>query len=105
MIGMMKAIVKDERGPGLKLTTRPIPDIGPRDVLVEVKAASICGTDLHIYNWDAVVQNRMEPPVIVGHEIHGVVVERGDLVTTPHIGARVSLESHLVCNECVYCRT
>ncbi len=105
MTSTMKAIVKARRGPGLELAIRPIPEIGPRDVLVQVTAASICGTDLHIYNWDAVMQDRMKPPVIVGHEIHGMVVDRGDLVTTPQIGERVSLESHIVCNECIYCRT
>ncbi len=101
----MKAIVKPGPQPGLELTQRPIPEAGPGEVLVKVRAASICGTDLHIYNWDAWAQSRIHPPVIVGHEVCGDVVARGAMVTEPQIGDFVSLESHVICNICQYCRT
>ena len=101
----MKAVIKSEAAPGLTLAQRPIPEIGPMDVLVEVKAASICGTDLHIYRWDTWAASRIRPPVIVGHEVCGEVVGRGQAVTEPKIGDFVSLESHVICNQCAYCRT
>ncbi len=101
----MKAVIKAERGPGLALTTAPVPVIGPTEVLVKIRAASICGTDLHIYRWDKWAQGRLKPPVIVGHEVCGDVVERGALVTEPNVGDFVSLESHVICNTCAYCRT
>src|SRR5262245_25464803 len=71
---MMKAVVKPDRAPGLRLTTAPVPACGPTDVLVKIRAASICGTDLHIYRWDKWAQSRVKPPVIVGHEVCGEVV-------------------------------
>ncbi len=101
----MKAVVKPGPQPGLELAQRPIPEAGPGEVLVKVRAASICGTDLHIYNWDAWAQSRIHPPVIVGHEVCGDVVARGAMVTEPQIGDFVSLESHVICNICQYCRT
>lgn len=101
----MKAIIKAERGPGFEVTEAPIPTIQPNEVLVKVRAASICGTDLHIYNWDDWAASRINPPVIVGHEVCGEVVDRGANVTQPAIGEFVSLESHVVCNACAYCRT
>jgi threonine 3-dehydrogenase len=101
----MKAVVKPGRAPGLELTSAPVPACGPTDVLVKVRAASICGTDLHIYRWDKWAQGRLKPPLIVGHEVCGEVVERGSLVAEPNVGDFVSLESHIVCNTCQYCRT
>jgi threonine 3-dehydrogenase len=83
----------------------PIPSIKPDQVLVKVRAASICGTDLHIYNWDSWSESRVNPPLIIGHEVCGDVVERGSMVTSPDIGEFVSLESHVICNTCSYCRT
>ncbi|MER3457399.1 MAG: L-threonine 3-dehydrogenase, partial [Chloroflexota bacterium] len=70
----MKAVIKPRPGPGLEMAIRPIPAIGPNDVLVQVKAASICGTDLHIYRWDPWAQGRIRPPLVVGHEFCGIVV-------------------------------
>src|SRR5205807_8071822 len=75
MEGKMKAALKAEAAPGATIALVDIPQIGPRDVLVEVKAASICGTDLHIYEWDAWAQNRMTIPRIFGHEFAGEIVE------------------------------
>lgn len=105
MAGKMKAVVKTHAGPGLEMRTADIPSLGPRDVLVRVKATSICGTDLHIYRWDPWAQSRIRPPLIVGHELCGEVVEIGNQVTQVKIGDFISAESHIVCGTCAYCRT
>jgi threonine 3-dehydrogenase len=105
MTGTMKAVVKNSPGHGLEMTSLPIPTIEPDEVLVKVRAASICGTDLHIYNWDDWAASRVNPPIIVGHEVCGDIVERGSMVKSPGIGDFVSLESHVICNSCSYCRT
>ncbi len=105
MTETMRAIIKPQAAPGLELVERPIPQVGPRDVLVKVKAASICGTDLHIYRWDPWAQGRIKPPLIVGHEFCGEVVERGSEVHTVQVGDFISAESHVVCGVCTYCRT
>ena len=105
MKGTMKAVIKASSGPGFELTRRPIPSIEPDEVLVKVQAASICGTDLHIYNWDDWAASRVHPPIIVGHEVCGEIVDRGSMVNTPNVGEFVSLESHVICNTCAYCRT
>ena len=101
----MKAVIKPAPGPGLELVELPVPEIGPGEVLVRVRAASICGTDLHIYRWDEWAQNRIKPPLVVGHEITGEVAAVAPDVTSVRVGEPVSLESHVVCNECLYCRT
>jgi threonine 3-dehydrogenase len=102
----MKAVLKAERGPGLKLVhDYPVPKIGHGEVLVRVLAGSICGTDLHIYNWDEWAQQRLKPPFVVGHEITGEIAQVAPEVTDLKIGDRVSLESHVVCNTCFFCRT
>ncbi len=101
----MKAVIKPAPGPGLTMAERPIPTIGPHDVLVKVKAASICGTDLHIYHWDPWAADRIHPPVITGHEVCGEVVDKGSEVSRVAIGDFVSLESHVICNRCHFCLT
>lgn len=105
MADTMRAVVKPAPGPGFEMRRVPIPAIGPADVLVRVRAASICGTDLHVYRWDPWAASRVHPPVVVGHEVCGDVVDRGSMVTTPNIGEFVSLESHVICNTCAFCRT
>lgn len=105
MIGKMKAALKAEAAPGATIALVDIPQIGPRDVLVEVKAASICGTDVHIYEWDAWAQSRMQVPRIFGHEFAGIVVEVGSEVTTLVPGDFVAAETHITCGECYQCRT
>lgn len=105
MSEMMRAVVKRAPGPGLEIREVPLPTIGPDDVLVRVRAASICGTDLHVYRWDEWAAGRVRPPVVVGHEVCGEVVDRGPHVTTPGLGDFVSLESHVICNTCAFCRT
>ncbi len=101
----MRAVVKASPAPGLQVAEVPIPTPKPDEVLVKVRAASICGTDLHIYNWDPWAASRVHPPVVVGHEVCGEVVDRGAMVRSPEIGDFVSLESHVICNTCSYCRT
>ncbi|HMM27285.1 MAG: L-threonine 3-dehydrogenase [Chloroflexota bacterium] len=101
----MKAVIKPGPGPGLEMVELPVPEIKPGEVLVRVRAASICGTDLHIYRWDEWAQGRIKPPLIVGHEVTGEVAARAPDVTSVAVGDPVSLESHVVCNECFYCRT
>lgn len=101
----MRAVQKTAPAPGLCLTTVPIPSIGPRDVLLKVKAASICGTDLHIRDWDAWAQARIHPPLIVGHEFCAEVVEVGPAVTQTSLGAFVSVEGHIADGTCYQCRT
>jgi threonine 3-dehydrogenase len=105
MADKMRAMVKAKAGPGLEMQRVNIPSIGPRDVLVKVRAASICGTDLHIWNWDTWSQSRLKPPVITGHEFGGEVVEVGEQVTTVVPGDFVSAECHIVCGTCYQCRT
>ncbi len=103
---VMKAIVKAERAPGLTYVDNyPVPQIKHGEVLVKVMAGSICGTDLHIYNWDEWAQHRLKPPFVVGHEITGEVVEVAPDVESVKVGQLCSLESHVVCNHCFYCRT
>lgn len=105
MRGHMKAVVKAQPGPGLQLSELPIPQIGERDILVRTRATSICGTDLHIYNWDPWAANRIKPPLIIGHEFCGDVVEIGSLVTEVQVGEFISAESHIVDHSCDLCRT
>jgi threonine 3-dehydrogenase len=83
----------------------PVPIPGPDEVLIEVRAMSICGTDLHIYRWDPWAAAHVRLPVTVGHELCGLVVDRGEEVTDLEIGSLVSVESHVVCNRCSWCRT
>jgi threonine 3-dehydrogenase len=83
----------------------PIPDYGPGDVLIEVLATSICGTDLHILEWEQWAADHVVTPVTVGHELSGTVVARGNDVTEPEVGQLVSVESHVIDNTCTWCRT
>ncbi len=105
MQGKMKAALKAEAVPGAKIALVDIPQIGSRDVLVKVKAASICGTDMHIYDWDAWAQSRMTVPRIFGHEFAGEVVEVGEEVTSLVPGDFVAAETHITCGQCYQCRT
>lgn len=101
----MRAIVKNQSGPGLDLVDVPMPEPGPGEVLIEVKAGSICGTDLHIDNWDDWAAEHVCPPVVVGHEMCGIVRAHGAGVTEPALGTLVSVESHVICERCAWCRT
>src|SRR5947209_4957876 len=101
----MQAIVKPQAGPGSELCAVPRPEIGPTDVLVKVQVASICGTDLHIYEWDAWAQKRIHPPLVPGHEFCGTVAAVGREVTSVKEGDFVSAEMHVNCGKCLQCRT
>lgn len=105
MAEMMKAVVKTKPGPGLELCQVPIPTIGPHDILVRTRATSICGTDLHIYHWDPWAAKRIKPPIIIGHEFCGEVVEVGAQVRDVRVGDYISAESHIVDHTCDLCRT
>jgi threonine 3-dehydrogenase len=101
----MMAVVKAEAKPGTEIRQVKIPAFGPTDVLVKVKVASVCGTDLHIYNWDAWAQKRIHPPLIPGHEFCGEVAAVGDEVKIVKQGDFVSAEMHVNCGRCYQCRT
>ena len=101
----MLAVVKPDPAPGAEIRQVKVPSFGRTDVLVKVKVASICGTDLHIYEWDRWAQRRIHPPLIPGHEFCGEVVAFGDEVTTVKEGDFVSAEMHVACGKCLQCRT
>lgn len=100
----MKALVKIERGIGLSLEEVPLPEVGINDLLVKVTHTAICGTDLHIYNWDEWSQRTIKTPRIIGHEFVGIVVEKGAGVVNFEIGDRVTCEGHITCGTCRNCR-
>jgi threonine 3-dehydrogenase len=99
----MKALVKKESAPGLTLMDVPEPTIGINDCLIRVKKTGICGTDLHIYNWDAWAKKTIPVPMVVGHEFVGEIVEVGSNVVDFHPGDLVSAEGHVVCGRCRNC--
>ncbi len=101
----MKALVKATAGPGFELRDVPIPTIRDDEVLIRVRRAGVCGTDVHIYEWDPWAQGRVKPPIVVGHEFAGEVVQVGKLVTDVHEGDRVTAEGHIVDGRCLLCRT
>src|SRR5271165_4994880 len=105
MAGTMLAVVKPKSAPGAEIREVKVPTYGRTDVLVKVKVASICGTDLHIYEWDKWAQGRIHPPLIPGHEFCGEVVAYGDEVTSVREGDFVSAEMHVACGKCLQCRT
>src|SRR6202163_1808452 len=101
----MLAVVKPEAAPGAEIREVKIPSYGRTEVLVKVKVASICGTDLHIYEWDRWAQGRIHPPLIPGHEFCGEAVAFGDEVTSVKEGDFVSAEMQVACGKCVQGRT
>ena len=100
----MRAVVKRAPGPGVALVDVPIPDCGPGDVLIAVEKVAICGTDVHIYEWNDWARHTIHPPQILGHEFVGHIVRTGDGVTGFGVGERVSGEGHIVCGVCRSCR-
>jgi len=90
---------------GFTLAEVPIPEIGPTDVLIRVEKAGVCGTDFHIYSWDKWAQNRIKPPLVIGHEFMGRVEAVGNAVRSVAVGDRVSAEGHIADLTCVLCRT
>lgn len=99
----MKALVKKNAEIGLWLEDVPVPEVGINDVLIKIKRTAICGTDMHIYNWDAWAQKTIPVPMVVGHEFVGEIVEIGSNVVDFHPGQIVSGEGHVVCGRCRNC--
>ena len=100
----MKALVKKEAAPGIWLEELAQPQIGPNDVLIKIAKTAICGTDLHIFNWDEWARKTIPVPMAVGHEYCGRVVELGSEVRGLRVGDRVSGEGHITCGHCRNCR-
>ena len=100
----MAAIIKPCAGKGLELVTRPVPHPGAGEVLIKIHKTAICGTDVHIYNWDPWSQKNIVPPMIIGHEYVGEIAQLGQGVTAYHVGQKVSGEGHIVCGHCRNCR-
>lgn len=104
MSNMMKALVKAKPETGIWMERVPVPEPGPNDVLIKVRKTAICGTDVHIYNWDAWAQATIPVPMVVGHEFCGEIVETGQAARKYRVGQRVSGEGHIVCGTCRNCR-
>lgn len=103
MARMMDALVKPAAGPGLELRQVPVPAPGPGEALIKVHKTAICGTDVHIYNWDPWSQEHIKPPMTIGHEYVGEIAELGVGVTAFRVGQRVSGEGHITCGHCRNC--
>ena len=99
----MQAIVKPSPGPGATVASVPEPEPGPGEVLLQVVANGICGTDLHILDWNPWAAARVKPPRVLGHEMAGRVLATGEGVSSPAVGDLVGVESHLVCHSCPQC--
>ena len=104
----MKAVVKNGAVPGLSYCEVAKPEPKPHEVLIEVEAAAICGTDIHYYHWDQNAQDfaskfDVKFPFTIGHEFSGTIVAVGEGVTTRHIGQRVAIETHIPCGVCFQC--
>jgi threonine 3-dehydrogenase len=103
MTKMMKALIKKEAREGLWLDEVPVPEIGINDVLIQILRTGICGTDVHIYNWDAWSRKTIPVPLVIGHEFVGRIVAVGSNVKDFHIDDVVSGEGHVVCGRCRNC--
>ncbi len=101
---MMKALAKLHKTPGIWMTETDIPTVGPNDLCIKIKKTAICGTDMHIYQWDEWSQNTIPVPMVVGHEYVGEVVDMGSEVRGFVLGDRVSGEGHITCGHCRNCR-
>lgn len=99
----MKALVKSHAKEGIWLEDVPLPEVGNNDVLIKIQKTAICGTDIHIYNWDEWAQKTIKVPMTIGHEFAGVIVDMGANVTDVKVGDVVSGEGHIVCERCRNC--
>lgn len=104
MEGTMRAARKMKREPGLELVETAIPQIKPDEVLVKVHATAICGSDIHFYTWDDYAAGRLKPPITLGHEFAGEIVEVGSGVSEYRLGDHVTADSHIVCGKCEVCK-
>lgn len=105
MIQKMNAIVKAKEGIGLELWQVPVPKPRAGEVLIKIHKTAICGTDVHIYNWDPWAQLHIKPPMTIGHEYVGEIAALGEGVTGLHVGQRVSGEGHITCHHCRSCHS
>jgi len=105
MSAKMLCVIKKEAAPGAEFAELDVPTPGPGEALIKVRAASICGTDHHIYSWDPWAQKRIKPPMVFGHECCGTVVETGHGCKNVKAGDSVSLETHIPCGHCAQCLT
>ena len=104
MTATMRALVKAQAAPGLEMREVPVPSPGANEVLIKLEKTAICGTDLHIYQWDDWAQRTIRTPLIIGHEFVGRIIEIGEGVRGYETGQRVSAEGHVVCGVCRNCR-
>ncbi len=103
----MRALVKESAGPGIVLRDVPVPTCGPTEALIQVHHAGVCGTDLHIWEWDSWASNRLKPPVVIGHEFAGRITQLGKEAAQDNLLAvddLVTAEGHVVCGHCLQCR-
>ena len=103
----MRALVKESAGPGIVLREVPVPTCGPTEALIQVHHAGVCGTDLHIWEWDSWASNRLKPPVVIGHEFAGRITQLGQEAAQDKllaVGDLVTAEGHVVCGHCLQCR-
>ncbi|HEX6407957.1 MAG TPA: alcohol dehydrogenase catalytic domain-containing protein, partial [Gemmatimonadales bacterium] len=103
----MRALVKESAGPGIVLREVPVPTCGPTEALIQVHHAGVCGTDLHIWEWDSWASNRLKPPVVIGHEFAGRITQLGQEAAQDNllaVGDLVTAEGHVVCGHCLQCR-
>lgn len=105
MVKNMKALAKTKSEQGIWLEEVEKPKCDPGQVLIKIEKTAICGTDMHIFNWDEWAQKTIPVPMVVGHEFYGRIAELGENVSTLKVGQRVSGEGHLVCGCCRFCRT
>ncbi|MFL5447320.1 MAG: L-threonine 3-dehydrogenase [Gemmatimonadales bacterium] len=103
----MRALVKESAGPGIVLRDVPVPTCGPTEALIQVHHAGVCGTDLHIWEWDSWASNRLKPPVVIGHEFAGRITQLGKEAAQDNLlalGDLVTAEGHVICGHCLQCR-
>ena len=100
----MKTLSKLKTEPGIWMKEKPLPEVGHNDILIRIIKTAICGTDIHIYNWDEWAQRTIPVPMTIGHEFVGIVVEVGNEVKGINPGDRVSGEGHVTCGHCRNCR-
>lgn len=100
----MKSLVKIKREPGIWMEDVPVPGVGHNDILIKIRKTAICGTDIHIFNWDEWAQATIPVPMTIGHEFVGKVVDIGEEVRGFKVGDRVSGEGHITCGHCRNCR-
>jgi threonine 3-dehydrogenase len=105
MKALMKALIKAKPEKGIWMAEVPLPVLGHNDVLIKIKKTAICGTDIHIYQWDSWAQHNIPVPLVIGHEFVGEVIEIGEHVKGLKPGDRVSGEGHIACRHCRPCRT